>query len=177
MLENTVKAMVNAANHCPTRTRQRFLLGIACALEVGEEKRAKALYEAALELGLFQAGKVPKGTRIALAGVWLVKALALHPVPVKAVLQMAWNSAFNASTIYRAARLLRVVRSKCVGKGVAVWSLPASKAFWQHLFVQFTRMEEHARAAHKARQDAQGTRSLKGRAHPCALVRTLENRG
>lgn len=145
MQSQTVKSMVNAAKHCPTRARQRLLLGIACALELGDEGRAKKLYEAALELGLFQANVVPRGTRVALAGVWLIKTLSLHPMPVKTVLERGWNCGFNAATMRRAARGLLVVRSKRVGCGVPVWTLPASKAFWRSLMVRFARMQDRAR--------------------------------
>ena len=145
MQNQILKSMVNAAKHCPTRARQRLLLGIACALELGDEARAKKLYGAALELGLFQANVVPRGTRVALAGVWLIKALALHPMPVKTVLERGWNCGFNASTMRRAAKVLHIVRSKREGCGVTVWILPDSRNFWQDMYVRFSRMQEHSR--------------------------------
>ena len=160
MPSQTVERMFAAAQHCPVRARHQLLVGIACALELGDEGRAKKLYEAALELGLFRAGVVPKGTRIALAAVWLIKTLALHPMPVKTVLERAWNCAFNASTIRRAAKVLHVVRSKREGWGVTVWTLPDSQNFWQKMYVRFSRMQEHSRQikvwAAKGRADPEG---------------------
>ena len=107
--------------------RARLLLGIACAVELGDMSGARRLFLQAVKKNYF-ATEITKADRhAACAGVWLVKELALHPEPVAVIFKRGKKAGYTRLDLQRAAGLLRVTRSKRVGCGVWVWMLTSAK--------------------------------------------------
>ena len=108
------------------KKRAQLLLGIACAVELGDTGGARKLFLQAVKKNYF-ATEITKADRhAACAGVWLVKELALHPEPVAVIFKRGKKAGYTRLDLQRAAGLLRVTRSKRVGCGVWVWSLTLS---------------------------------------------------
>jgi hypothetical protein len=107
--------------------RARLLLGIACAVELGDMSGARRLFLQAVKKNYF-ATEITKADRhAACAGVWLIKELALHPEPVAVIFKRGKKAGYTRLDLQRAAGLLRVTRSKRVGCGVWVWMLTSAK--------------------------------------------------
>jgi len=82
------------------------------------------------------------------AGVWLIKELSKHPMPVS---KLVWNGelvGFTRQELQRAARVKHAVRSKRVGCGVWVWILTGSRtcSHYRHLGLRMARASKDDKA-------------------------------
>ena len=109
------------------RKRARLLLGIACAIELGDLAGAKRLFFQAVDKNYFRSPVTRADRHAACAGVWLIKELALHPAPVKAIFKSGKKAGYTRQDLERAAKVIHTVRSKRVGCGVWVWELTLSE--------------------------------------------------